>query len=104
MSGQWPHPYLSRRIAPDGFVLQPHKDVPIFFGLYLEDFIIFQSNCFHICLKREKGRKQGRMGGPEGGREEGKEEKETGNIMIWAGTRWDVILKPGGVAQGKLSE
>lgn len=69
-------------------MLQPHEDISILFGLYLERLIIFQSNCFNIRLKR----KEGRQGGGEEGRK-GKE-GEKGNIqMMWARKSPDVILK-----------
>jgi hypothetical protein len=41
-------------------VLQPHKDIAIFFGLDFEYFIIFEPNSFNICLKKkEKGKGRG---------------------------------------------
>lgn len=43
-------------------MLQPHKDISILFGLYLERFIILQSNCFNIRLERKEGRETGREG------------------------------------------
>lgn len=49
-------------------MLQPHEDISILFGLYLERLIILQSNCFNIRLKRKEGRKEDR----EGGKKEGK--------------------------------
>lgn len=49
-------------------MLQPHEDISILFGLYLERLIILQSNCFNIRLKRKEGRK----GDREGGKKEGK--------------------------------
>lgn len=70
-------------------MLQPHKDISVLFGLYLERFIILQSNCFNICLKRRAGREMRREGKVKerGGGGEGKYPNDLGTQSQ------DVILK-----------
>lgn len=46
-------------------MLQPHKDISIFFGLDFECFIIFESNGFNIGLKRKEVKEKGRRGREE---------------------------------------
>lgn len=46
-------------------MLQPHKDISIFFGLDFEYFIIFESNSFNISLKSKERKKKGRRGREE---------------------------------------
>lgn len=55
----WAYAHLCCRVAAGGFVLQPHKDISVFFGLDLEYFIIFESNSFNIRLKRKRSKRGG---------------------------------------------
>lgn len=54
--------YLCCCVAAGGFVLQPHEDISILFGLDLEYFIIFESNSFNIRLKGKEVKVKGEVG------------------------------------------